>query len=126
MRSTGSAPVFKVPRRGVPSARVWVTAFLCLAMPPVGLVLLWRGLRCPVRGKLLLSTVALLSMTMMLTAFIGFRRDSSLLVPIETGGQYAVADQTPTGGPADGGAPAPETPAPAQPQLTPVPANPAG
>lgn len=124
MRSTGNAPVFQVPRRGWPSARVWVTVLLCAALPPFGLIVLWRGLRCPVRGKMLLSLVALISMTAMLTGYIGSRRNLGTVVPLAGAASYAVNEYAPAKGASV--AAATPTPAPAPPQMTPVPANPVG
>jgi hypothetical protein len=98
MRTTGNAPVFQVPKRGRPSARVLVTFLLCALLPPLGLVVVWRGLRCPVRGKVLLSAVAFLSMTVMLTTYIGYQMNSGILVPQQAAGQFAVNDYTSSGG----------------------------
>jgi hypothetical protein len=130
MRTTGSAPVFQVPRRGRPSARVWVTVLLCAAVPPLGLIVLWRGLRCPVRGKVLISALALLSMTLMLTTYISFRENSGILIPQQAAGQFEVNDYTSSAGSSvsvtsasQSAAPA-ATPAPEQPEMTPAPANP--
>ncbi len=130
MRTTGSAPVFQVPKRNKPSARVWVTFLLCALVPPLGLIVVWRGLRCPVRGKVLLSAVALLSLTLMLTTYIGYQMNSGILIPQQAAGQFAVNDYTSaTGATVQSAAPtaAPsQTPAPAEPEMTPAPANPFG
>ena len=132
MRTTGSAPVFQVPKRGKPSARVWVTFLFCALLPPLGLIVVWRGLRCPVRGKVLLSLVAFLSMTLMLTTYISRQLNSGILIPQQAAGQYAVNDYTASDA---GGAivptPAPSaatdsTLAPAAPDMTLAPANPFG
>ncbi len=130
MRTTGSAPVFQVPRRTKPSARVWVAVLLCILVPPLGLIMLWRGVRCPVRGKLLVTAVALVSLTVMLTAYISFQMNSGILVPQQAAGQYAENDYTAAAG-ADVSVMTPTTaatatPAPAQPAETPAPANPFG
>ena len=130
MRTTGSAPVFQVPRRSHPSARVWVTILLCALLPPLGLIVLWRGLRCPVRGKLLISALALLSMTLMLTAYISFRENSGILIPRQAAGQFAVNDYTASAGSsvsvtqAGANASPTATTAPEQAGATPAPANP--
>jgi len=130
MRTTGSAPVFQVPKRGKPSARVWITILMCALIPPLGLIVVWRGLRCPVRGKVLLSLVAFASMTLMLTTYIGHQMDSGILIPPEAAGQYAVNDYTSPGS-ATVMSSAPNasptvTPVPAAPEMTPAPANPFG
>jgi hypothetical protein len=119
-----------VPKRGKPSARVWVTFLFCALLPPLGLIIVWRWLRCPVRGKILLSLVAFLSMTLMLSTYIGRQMDSGILIPREAAGQFAVNDYT-TGGGATVITPAPSdaataTPAPAEPIMTLAPANPFG
>ncbi len=131
MRTTGSAPVFQVPRRNKPSARVWVAVLLCALLPPLGLIVVWRGLRLPVRGKVLISLVALLSMTIMLSTYIGMQQNSGILIPQQATGQYAVNDYTSAAGATvtatSAATPAPsETPAPAEPEMTPAPANPFG
>jgi hypothetical protein len=130
MRTTGSAPVFQVPKRNKPSARVFVTILLCALVPPLGLIIVWRGLRCPVRGKVLLSAVALLSLTVMLTAYIGFQMNSGILIPEQAAGQFAVNDYTASSGSTvQSSAPTAQptqTPAPAEPEMTPAPANPFG
>lgn len=130
MRTTGSAPVFQAPKRAKPSARVWVTFLFCALLPPLGLVVVWRGLRCPVRGKLLLSLVAFLSMTLMLTTYIDRQMNSGILIPQQAAGQFAVNDYM-SPREADAKTPAPgassnATPAPAAPGMTPAPANPFG
>ena len=130
MRTTGSAPVFQVPKRGKPSTRVWLTILFCALLPPLGLIVVWRGLRCPVRGKILLSLVAFLSMTLMLTTYISRQMDSGILIPQQAAGQFAVNDYTTAAGatvitPAPAAATA-ATPAPAEPGMTPAPANPFG
>ncbi len=129
MRTTGSAPVFQVPKRQKPSARVWVAVLLCALIPPLGLISVWRGLRCPVRGKVLLSLVAFLSMTLMLTSYIGHEMDSGILIPQQAAGQFVDNDYT-TPGEATVVSPTPAapaaTPAPAAPEMTPAPANPFG
>ena len=135
MRTTSSAPVFQVPKRKRPSGRVWTAFFLCVLLPPVGLFVLWRGLRCPVRGKVLLSALALISMTVMLSLFISHQLNQGILIPQQAAGQYAVNDYTSslgavvektaeaTAGPDET---AEATAAPAQPEMTPAPANPFG
>ena len=134
MRTTGSAPVFQVPKRKRPSARVWIAFLLCVLVPPVGLFVLWRGLRCPIRGKILLSALALVSMTLMLSSFISYQMNRGILIPQQAAGQYAVNDYTSSSGAvverATEATPAPEaagaTVAPAWPEMTPAPANPFG
>ena len=135
MRTTGSAPVFQVPKRKQPSGRVWTAFFLCVLLPPVGLFVLWRGLRCPVRGKVLLSMLALVSMTVMLFSFISHQLNQGILIPQPEAGQFAVNDYTSSSGAvverAAEATAAPEetlevTAAPAQPEMTLAPANPFG
>jgi len=134
MRTTGSAPVFQVPKRKRPSARVWIAFLLCVLLPPVGLFVLWRGLRCPIRGKILLSALALVSMTVMLSSFISYQMNQGILIPQQAAGQYAVNDYTSPSGPVversaetgSGTGAAGATVTPAQPAVTPAPANPFG
>lgn len=132
MRTTGSAPVFQVPRRNAPSQKVWVAILLCALVPPLGLVVVWRGLRCPVRGKVLVSVVALLSLTLMLYAYINYQQNSGILIPQQAVGQFAVNDYTSAtdaavvATPAATGAVTADTPAPSEPEVTPAPANPFG
>ena len=135
MRTTGNAPVFQAPRRKGPSARVLAALAMCALLPPLGLVSVWRGLRCPVRGKILLTAVALLSLTVMLASYIGYQMNSGILVPQQAAGQFAVNDYTSSAGktgvlaPTPAAAPA-ATPIPApaaeSPEMTPAPANPFG
>jgi hypothetical protein len=126
MRTTGNAPVFQVPRRNKPSARVWVAVLLCVLVPPLGLVMLWRGVRCPVRGKLLITAVAFVSLTVMLTVYIRYQMTSGILVPQQAAGQFAENDYTGAAGASVTAATATATPAPAEPSETPAPANPNG
>ncbi len=70
MRATGVTPNFQPPTRQTPSTRMWITVALCVLLPPVGLILLWTTARNPLRGKLIISIIALLSMTLMLTLFL--------------------------------------------------------
>jgi hypothetical protein len=147
MRTTGNAPVFQVPKRGKPSARVMLGFFLCALVPPLGLVVVWRGLRCPVRGKVLLTAVAFVSMTLMLTTYIGHQMNSGILIPEQAAGQFAQNDYSASAGtttvlsqaattapapastqqaaPASTGEAAP-TPLPEGGEMTPAPANPFG
>lgn len=81
MRKSGTATSFTTPRRKTPSARMWVTILLCLVLPPVGLILLWRAVRCPVRGKILISALAMVSMTFMLVLYIGRNVQDAALIP---------------------------------------------
>lgn len=126
MRATGNSPIFQIPRRRASGARLWVTASLCALLPPVGLVLLWRRLRCPMRGKMLLSAVALVSMTLILSAYIARRQQSEIYVPQQAAQQLIIDDYTAQ----DAATAAPQAPsqtaALAQPDATPAPANPAG
>ena len=70
MRISGVSPQFQPPSNQAPSRRMWVILVLCVALPPVGLILLWTTARNPLRGKLIISTVALVSMTLMLTVYL--------------------------------------------------------
>ena len=74
MRASGVAPQFQPPTRNTPSKRMWIILLLNIFLPPVGLVLLWKSARNPLRGKVLISIVALLSMTLMLTLFLTHKR----------------------------------------------------
>lgn len=62
----GRLGVVKLPRRTI------VQLLLLVLLPPVGLALLWRNARYPLRGQLLLSLLATLSLTCMLV--FGFSR----------------------------------------------------
>ncbi len=130
MRTTGVTPMFQVPKRSHPSARVWVTILLCALLPPLGLIVLWRGLRCPIRGKILVSALALLSMTLMLTTYISFRENSGILIPKQAAGQFAMNDYSSSAGASvsvvrsDAAASPQPTAAPEQAEATPAPANP--
>ncbi|MDL2206075.1 hypothetical protein LJC33_04060 [Eubacteriales bacterium OttesenSCG-928-N13] len=73
MRSTDYAPNFKTPNSQMPSRRMWLIVALCVILPPVGLFLLWTQARNPLRGKLIISIIAVLSMTLMLTIYISVR-----------------------------------------------------
>ena len=70
MRVTGVTPQFQPPSRQTPSRRMWITIALCILLPPVGLILLWGTMRAPLRGKIIISIIAVLSMTLMITIFL--------------------------------------------------------
>lgn len=70
MRTTGYVPNLKAPSRRTPSQRMWLIVALCVFLPPVGLLMLWTQARNPLRGKLIVSIIAVLSMTLMLTIYI--------------------------------------------------------
>ena len=69
MRVSGIAPQFQPPNRQTPSRKMWIIIALCVVLPPIGLILLWTSARNPLRGKLIISIIAVLSLTLMLTLF---------------------------------------------------------
>lgn len=89
-RTGGTATSFQSPRRNRPSTRMWIIALLCVVLPPLGLVGLWRTARCPMRGKLLLSALALASMTLMLVLLISHTVGDPYALP-QPGGVYPYA-----------------------------------
>lgn len=70
IRTTGYVPNLRAPSRQTPSQRMWLIVALCVFLPPVGLLMLWTQARNPLRGKLIVSIIAVLSMTLMLTIYI--------------------------------------------------------
>lgn len=122
-RMRGSyVPNFKAPGRRKPSGLMWVTALLCVALPPVGLVLLWGFTRCPLRGKLLLTLVSALIMTSLLTLYMLRNQTAPPTVPEPPVVTYGIPTPEPTPTPSPSPTPAPS----ATPALPPgvVPANP--
>ncbi len=98
-------------------------------MTPVGLILLWNAARNPLRGKLIISIIALLSMTLMLTIFLLSRQPNPYAQQQDLPMDYSnlpSMNQTQTTA----------TPAPTDPPVSPgvqsdetqnvIPANPAG
>ena len=79
-------PNLKVPGKKGPSHKMWLTALLCLALPPVGLVLLWGGARCPLRGKLWLTALSVAVMVTAMTLVLEWQNQSAYtVVPQPTG-----------------------------------------
>lgn len=102
MRGSADTPLFKTPKRqSKPSSRILVIALLTLLLPPLGLICLWRGARCPMRGKILLSIVGLASMTFIFVLILN--PSTSLTDELPINYQYAASTAVPST------APAPET-----------------
>ncbi len=121
MRTSGYVPNFKAPSKSSPSNLMWLIVVLCVFLPPLGLIMLWARARNPLRGKLIVSIIALLSMTLMLTIYISLTRNSNYQMQVAPP-PFQTTPQVPAGQTAD---PAPiETPAAAYPDATPVPASP--
>lgn len=79
-------PNLKVPGKKGPSHKMWLTALLCLALPPVGLVLLWGGARCPLRGKLWLTALSVAVMVTAMTLVLEWQSRSAYpIVPQPAG-----------------------------------------
>ena len=79
-------PNLKVPGKKGPSHKMWLTALLCLALPPVGLVLLWGGARCPLRGKLWLTALSVAVMVTAMTLVLEWQNQAAYtVVPQPTG-----------------------------------------
>lgn len=118
MRAQGIAPNFQTPSRQTPSRSMWITIALCVFLPPIGLIRLWAMARCPLRGKLIISIIAVLSMTLMLTIFISARQPNPyLLQTVPDYGQQLQATPTQT---------AETEPLPEETPSTVIPANPVG
>lgn len=87
-------PNLKVPGKKGPSHKMWLTALLCLALPPVGLVLLWGGARCPLRGKLWLTALSVVVMVTVMTLALEWQSRSAYpIVPQPAG--YDLAQPAP-------------------------------
>lgn len=87
-------PNLKVPGKKGPSHKMWLTALLCLALPPVGLVLLWGGARCPLRGKLWLTALSVVVMVTAMTLALEWQSRSAYpIVPQPAG--YDLAQPAP-------------------------------
>lgn len=87
-------PNLKVPGKKGPSHKMWLTALLCLALPPVGLVLLWGGARCPLRGKLWLTALSVVVMVTAMTLVLEWQSRSAYpIVPQPAG--YDLAQPAP-------------------------------
>ncbi|MEA4898776.1 MAG: hypothetical protein VB067_14900 [Christensenellaceae bacterium] len=80
MRDT-YVPNFKVPVRRKPSRAMITAMLLCVLMPPLGLVLLWGKVRCPLRGKLWISSISLACMVAGMTLLIGWRERANYAPP---------------------------------------------
>ena len=91
MRASGYVPEFTPPSRNTPSRQMWFIVLLCVVLPPVGLVLLWTRATNPLRGKLIVSIIALLSLTLMLTWYLIVYRSNNY-TPIATPGFAPSAD----------------------------------
>ena len=78
MRTSGTAPVFKTPARNTPSGRMWLTIVLTICLPPIGMMLLWHGARCPLRGKILISLIGFASLTVMLVDILGLNNSNTV------------------------------------------------
>lgn len=74
-------PNLKVHRRRGPSARMWVTIILCVVLPPVGLMLLWGKVRCPLRGKVWISSISALIMVAELTLILSWQAGKNVVTP---------------------------------------------
>ncbi|MBR2571454.1 MAG: hypothetical protein IKE30_04930 [Clostridia bacterium] len=85
MRNEGYVPNFKVPAKNGPSRLMKLTILLCIVLPPVGLFLLWYKVRCPLRGKALLSVLSLIALTGMLVFGIRLYKRPSVVTPISQG-----------------------------------------
>ncbi len=109
----GYVPNLKVPGKKGPSHKMWLTALLCLALPPVGLVLLWGGARCPLRGKLWLTALSVAVMVTAMTLILEWQNQAVYpVVPQPTG--YSLAQPAPTVQPSAQVQTAPAAQAPAQ------------
>lgn len=135
MRTTSNdSTYFAPPTPQRPSRRMWLIVALCVFLPPVGLILLWSQARNPLRGKLIVSIIALLSMTLMITIYLNIAAANRYRLDVlpPSAGQLQGIASTPAPGdtPAPTGAPVPQNPDAAQggasgtPQQTPVPADP--
>lgn len=94
----GYVPNLKVPGKKGPSARMWLTLLLCVVLPPVGLILLWGGVRCPVRGKVWMTILSAAIMVAAMTLFLESRNQSALVVP-PAAVTYSYTQPTPTAQP---------------------------
>ena len=94
MRITGVTPQFQPPTRQVPSRRMWWTIGLCVALPPVGLVMLWTSARNPLRGKVIISIIAVLSMTLMITIFLMSKAQNASRISADTVSEYQLGTQS--------------------------------
>lgn len=100
MRVQGVAPNFQPPSRQTPSGDMWLTIVLCIFLPPIGLIRLWMMARCPLRGKFIISIIALLSLTLMLTVFISLRQQNAqLLEQNQPDVPPTISESTPTPAP---------------------------
>lgn len=99
MRGAADTPMFKAPKKQPrPSSQLLVIALLTLLLPPLGLLCLWRGARCPMRGKVLLSIVGVASMTLIFVLMLG--PGTSLTDDLPINYQYAATTAMPTTAPA--------------------------
>jgi uncharacterized membrane protein YqaE (UPF0057 family) len=68
----GYSTYFRPPKKKGHATLFWAILF-CVILPPVGLFLVWGRLKCNLRGRLLLSLVAVLCMTVMLATALQMR-----------------------------------------------------
>lgn len=66
-RAPGRRSIVKLPRHTL------VQILLILLLPPVGLAVLWRSSRFPMRGRVVLSALAVISMTAMFSLFLSWQ-----------------------------------------------------
>lgn len=77
----GYVPNLKIPGKKGPSGKMWLTLLLCVALPPLGLILLWGRARCPLRGKLCMTLVGVAVMVVAMTAYMEWRAGIGYVVP---------------------------------------------
>ena len=99
MRMYGYNACFRPPKKRT-ARQMFFIIVLCVALPPVGLLLLFGKSRCSARGKVILSGVALVCMTVMLVSClrvlhppkqVGYVPINTAVTPIIVGSEAGVS-----------------------------------
>ena len=94
MRVPGNTPYIRTPRvQKRSSKRTIIIMLVTIVLPPLGLILLWRVARCPLRGKVLITMLGAAIMVLAFALYMGSSMPIGVDVPIEY--QYPSVTRTP-------------------------------
>lgn len=83
MRVSADTPYIRTPRtQKRTGTKTLVIMLVTLVLPPLGLVLLWRVARCPLRGKVLITALGVAVMVFAFSLYIGGQTPVGIDVPI--------------------------------------------
>lgn len=84
MRVSANTPYIRTPRTQKRTSRTTLVIMLItLLLPPLGLVLLWRAGRCPLRGKVFITMLGIAVMVLAFSLYISRHTPVGIDVPIE-------------------------------------------